>query len=151
VARGFTYLLAASMVSAALLLTTACTSSGGSPTSTSAIPSTTPNATESLNAYLNRVRQLSEPFVQCLAQHDIRIWDRSQGYRNLATLGTKGGWYKNGRVLNNDVFDNAFEELEGTYPMSPDFKPDQTIATWINNAASTGTWPKVCGPVPSAA
>ncbi len=42
------------------------------------------------------------------------------------------------------------DALEGFYPVSSDFKPEQTIATWVDNAAGNGPWPKVCAPLPPA-
>jgi hypothetical protein len=128
------------MVSAVMVLATACSSATSSPT---------PNATDSLGTLLNRERALILPFVQCLAQHDVTIWDKADGDQNIASLGAKDGWYKNSRALNNTAFSNFFEDIEGAYPTGPDFKPDNTVDGWINNAASTGKWPKVCGPVPS--
>jgi hypothetical protein len=141
VARGIASFIAALTLLAVMLLITGCGSSSTSPK---------PSATDSLSATLNRVRQLTEPFVQCLAQHDIPIWDKSQGDMNVASLGRKEGWYKNGHVLHNEAFDRYFQDIEGTYPIGSDFKPDQTIASWIDNAASTGRWPKVCGAIPAS-
>jgi hypothetical protein len=150
VARRFTGLLAVSMFSAAMLLVTACSSSSSGTPSNASTTSSTPSATDSLTAMQNRERQLTPLFVQCLAQHNIPIWDKSQGNQNVAALGTKGGWYKNGQVTANTAFDLFFQDIEGTYPISPDFKPEQMVAQWIDGAASTGTWPSVCGPLPSA-
>ena len=40
--------------------------------------------------------------------------------------------------------------IEGTYPIGADFKPQMTVTEWIDQATSTGTWPKVCGSLPLA-
>jgi hypothetical protein len=87
-------------------------------------------------------------FLQCLIDHNVPIWDRAEGDTSAASLGTKGGWYVNGRVVATDAFYRIADSLEGFYPVSPDFKPEQTIAEWVDNAVSNGTWPKVCAPLP---
>jgi hypothetical protein len=138
VTRRFTGLLAASMFSAVMVLATACTSNGGSPDNTH---------TTSQSVRLSP-RQIEPLFFKCLVEHNVPIWDKSQGDQNLVSLAKTEGWYENGRVLaNNDLYTYA-DVLEGFYPISPDFKPDQTIGTWIDNASTTGTWPKVCGRLP---
>jgi hypothetical protein len=139
------------MFPAVMLLATGCTSSGGSPsgTSTTASPaSSAPSATASVSATLSP-QQVIPLFLQCLAEHNVPIWDKAQGDVNVASVGKNQGWYENGRVVaNNALYSNA-DALEGFYPISPDFKPEQTIATWVDNAASDGAWPKVCAPLPS--
>jgi hypothetical protein len=62
----------------------------------------------------------------------------------------RGDWYQKGRVDANQALYTAADALEGFYPMSPDFKPDQTIGSWVDAAAAAGTWPKVCAPLPAA-
>ena len=116
----------------------------------SGTPSAQPSATDSSSATTTRVGQLYPLFVQCLAQHSIPIWDKSQGNMNVASQGTGEGWYKNGRVVTNDAFYGWLQQYEGTYPMSPSMKPDQTIDEWVTEAATKGTWPKVCGSLPAA-
>jgi hypothetical protein len=145
VPRRFTGMLAASMFSAVLLLATACTSNGGATTSAS----TTPSATGSSSATLSP-QTVMPLFLQCLIQHNITIWDKAQGNTNLASLSKKQGWYENGKVVANQAYYNQADVLEGFYPLSPDFKPEQDIATWVDNAVSDRTWPKVCAPLPSA-
>lgn len=147
--RRFPGLLAASMFTAVMLPATACSSNGGSPSSTSTTSSPAQSATASQSATLSP-QQILPLFFQCLTEHNIPIWDKDQGNTNLASIGEKEGWYVNGRVVANNALYSDAESLEGFYPISPDFKPEQTIATWIDNAASTGTWPKVCGPLPKA-
>lgn len=147
-ARRFTGLLAVSMVPAVMLLATACGSSSTSTQSTSTTSSTGPSALASQSAALT-AQQVIPLFLQCLAEHNVTIWDKAQGNRNLVSLGKKEGWYENGRVVANQALYTDADALEGFYPISPDFKPEQTIATWVDNAASDGTWPKVCTPLPS--
>jgi hypothetical protein len=149
VARRFTSLLAASMFSAVMLLATACSSNGGSASSTHTASSPAQSATASQSATLS-VQQLIPLFLQCLAGHKIPIWDKAQGDMSVASLGQKEGWYENGHVVANNALHTYFEDFEGDYPIGTDFKPEQTIASWVDNAASTGTWPQVCGPLPSA-
>lgn len=144
-ARRFTGLLAASTFPAVMLLATACTSGGGSPSST---PATSTSASASQAAALTQ-QQVMPLFLQCLTEHNITIWDKAQGNTNLASIGKAEGWYKNGRVLANQALYTDVDALEGFYPISPDFKPEQTIADWVDNAVSNGTWPKVCAPLPS--
>jgi hypothetical protein len=148
VARRFTGLLAASMLSAVLLLVTAC-ANGGSPSSTPTTSSPAQSATASQSATPS-VQQLVPLFLQCLAQHNIPIWDKSQGNVSVISLGKKEGWYQDGKVVANNALHTYFEDFEGFYPIGTDFKPEQTIGAWVDNAASTGTWPKVCGPLPAA-
>lgn len=107
-----------------------------------------PSATDSYSATTTRVGQLYPLFVQCLAQHSIPIWDKSQGNMNAASQGAREGWYKNGRVVTNDAFYGWLQQYEGTYPMSPSMKPEQPIHQWVTDAATKGTWPKVCGSLP---
>ena len=144
-ARRFTGLLAASTFPAVMLLATACTSGGGSPSST---PATSTSASASQAAALTQ-QQVTPLFLQCLTEHNITIWDKAQGNTNLASIGKAEGWYKNGRVLANQALYTDVAALEGFYPISPDFKPEQTIADWVDNAVSNGTWPKVCAPLRS--
>lgn len=151
-ARRFTGLLAASMFPAVMLLATACGGNGGSPngTSTTSSPaSAAPSATASVSATLSP-QQVMPLFLQCLAEHNVTIWDKAQGNTNLVSLGKKEGWYENGRVVANNALYSYADVLEGFYPISSDFKPEQTIATWVDNATNSGTWPKVCAPLPSA-
>jgi hypothetical protein len=149
VARRFTGLLAASLFPAVMLLATGCASSGGSPSSTSTTASPASSATASVSATLGP-QQVLPLFLQCLAEHNVPISDKAQGDVNVASVGKNQGWYENGRVVaNNALYSNA-DALEGFYPISTDFKPEQTIATWVDNAASKGTWPKVCAPLPSS-
>ena|ERR1700722_7459385 len=130
------------MFSAVLLLATACTSTGGSSNNASA-SGTTPSQGASLSA-----QQVMPLFLQCLADHDVPIWDKAQGNTSVVSLGKLQGWYENGRVVaDNALYTNA-DALEGFYPISSDFKPQQTITTWVDNAAADGTWPKVCAPLP---
>jgi hypothetical protein len=88
--------------------------------------------------------------LECLAEHNVPIWDKAQGNVSVASLGKTEGWYENGHVVANNALYSDADALEGFYPISSDFKPEQTIATWVDNAASGGTWPKVCAPLPSA-
>lgn len=140
--RRFPGLLAASMFTAVMLLATACGSNGGSPNSTSTTSSATPGTTLT-------VQQIIPLFMQCLADHNIPIWDKAQGDMNVVSLGKTEGWYVNGRVVANNALHTYFEDLEGTYPISPDFQPEQTIGTWVDNAAATRAWPTVCGSLPA--
>lgn len=151
-ARRFTGLIAVSMLSAATLLTAACGSSGSSTPSTTSTTSSSPasGATGSPSATPDRQWQLTLAFVQCLAQHNVPIWDKSDGNQNVASLGVKDGWYKNATVINNVAFSRFFQDIEGTYPIGSDFKPQMTVDQWISNAVTGGTWPKVCGSLPSA-
>ncbi len=153
-ARRFTSLLAVSMVPTVLLLASACGSNGSSTQSTSTTSPATPDASASQSpttsgAALTPQRVLPV-FLQCLTDHNITIWDKAQGNTNLASVGEKQGWYKNGRVLANETLYTDADALEGFYPISPDFKPQQTIGDWVTSVALTRTWPKVCGPLPSA-
>jgi hypothetical protein len=151
VTRRFASLIAVSIFAVLTLLTTACSSSGGStPSGTSTTSSPTSSAAGSPSATSDRQWQLTLAFVQCLAQHNIPIWDKSDGNQNVAALGEKGGWYKNGEVINNVAFSRFFAVTEGTYPIGSDFKPQMTVDQWIRNAVTGSTWPKVCGALPSA-
>jgi len=141
VTRRLTGMLAALVFSAVMLPATACTSSGGSPRHAPVASTPTSHHTS-----LSR-QQLLPLFLQCLIEHDVMIWDRAQGDTSLVSVGKKDGWYVNGRVVANDNLYSTADSLEGFYPISSDFKPDQTIATWLDNAASNGTWPKVCAPL----
>jgi hypothetical protein len=146
-------LLAASAFPAVLLLATACSSSGSSPASTSTTPVATSGATaaQSTAASQSAARspqQIMPLLLQCLTDHNIPIWDKGQGNTSVASIGTKQGWYKNGKVLADSALYSNADGLEGFYPMSSDFKPNQTIGTWVDNVVSTGKWPKVCGPFP---
>jgi hypothetical protein len=87
-------------------------------------------------------------FLQCLTEHNIPIWDKAEGNVSVASVGKNQGWYENGRVVANSAFYSNADALEGFYPISPDFKPEQTIADWVDNAVSNRTWPKVCTPLP---
>jgi hypothetical protein len=127
------------MFSVMMLPATACTSGGGTFTIAS--------ATASHDASLS-LQQVTPLFLQCLIEHDVTIWDRAQGDTSLKPLAEKAGWYVNGHVVANQTFWLNLDSLEGFYPISPDFKPDQMIADWIDNAALHGTWPKVCTPLP---
>ena len=164
-ARRFTGLLAASTFPAVLLLATACTSGGGSPSSTStassaapsggpstsaASPSTASPSTGASGSAALSPSQVMPLFLECLAEHNVPIWDKAQGNVSVASIGKTEGWYENGRVVANSALYSAADALEGFYPISSDFKPEQTIATWVDNAAGNGTWPKVCAPLPPA-
>lgn len=146
-AQRFTGLLAASMVPALMLLASACSSNSSSPEGTSTTSSAAQSATASGAALT--AQQVMPLFLQCLTDHHITIWDKAQGNTNLASIGEKQGWYKNGRVLANQALYTDADALEGFYPISPDFKPQQMIGDWVDNAVSKGTWPKVCAPLPS--
>jgi hypothetical protein len=153
-ARRFTGLLAASMFPA-VLLATACTSGGGSPSSASTASSAPPSATAPGSPTAPGGTALSPSrvmplFLECLAEHNVPIWDKAQGNVSVASLGKAEGWYENGRVVANNALYSDADALEGFYPVSSDFKPEQTIATWVDNAAGNGTWPKVCAPLPPA-
>jgi hypothetical protein len=150
VARRFPRLIAVSMFAVVTLLATACASSGGGTPSASTTSSPASGAAGSPSATADRQWQLTLAFVQCLAQHNIPIWDKSDGNQNVAALGAKGGWYKNGAVINNVAFSRFFADTEGTYPIGSDFKPQMTVDQWIRDAITDGTWPKVCGALPSA-
>jgi hypothetical protein len=148
-ARRFTRLIAVSMFSVVTLFTAACSSSGGgTSSSTPTASSPASSATGSASATPDREWQLTLAFVQCLAQHNIPVWDKSDGNQDVASLGTKGGWYEDGKVVNNVAFGRFFQNIEGTYPIGSDFKPEMTVTQWIDQATSTGTWPKVCGSLP---
>lgn len=149
-ARRFSGLLAASMVSAVMLAATACTSSGGSTSSTSTTSpaSSAPSATVSAAMTLT-AQQVMPLLLECLTEHNVPIWDKVQGDVNVASVGKNQGWYENGRVVANSALYSNADALEGFYPISSDFKPEQTIATWVDNAVSNRTWPKVCKPLPS--
>jgi hypothetical protein len=137
--------------SASILSAVACTSAKSAPpsASTSAASSPAPSATDSYQARTARQDRLFPVFVQCLAQHDIPIWARSVGNVNVAAQGSKGGWYADGKVIQNDAFYEWLEQHDGMYPISPALKPDQTIVQWVENAAINGTWPtKACGAMP---
>lgn len=153
-ARRFTGLLAASMVPAVMLLASACASTSSSPQDTSTTTSAAPSASASQSATVSgaalTAQQVMPLFLQCLTDHHITIWDKAQGNTNLASIGKAQGWYKNGRVLANQALYTDADALEGFYPISPDFKPEQMIGDWVDNAVSSRTWPKVCGPLPSA-
>ena len=146
-ARRFTGLLAASMVSAVMLLAAACTSGGGSPTSTSTTSSSAPSATVS-EAMTLTAQQVMPLLLECLTEHNVPIWDKAEGDVNVASVGEKQGWYENGRVVANSALYSNADALEGFYPIGSDFKPEQTIATWVDNAVGNRTWPKVCKPLP---
>jgi hypothetical protein len=133
VARRPTGLLTASLSSAVMLSAAACTSGGGPPTGTPT-PLSLP--------------QVLPLFLQCLVDHHVTIWDRAQGDTNAASIGEKAGWLVNGRVVANQNLYTRSDAIEGFSPMSPDFEPQQTIATWLDDAVSKGTWPKVCPPLP---
>jgi hypothetical protein len=152
VARRFTGLLAVSMVPAVMLLATACGSNSSSTQSTSATSSPSASASQSATASGAALtpQQVIPLFLACLVEHNVTIWDKAQGNTNLESLGRTEGWYENGRVVANQALYTDADALEGFYPISPDFKPDQTIGTWVDDAAATGTWPKVCAPLPSA-
>ena len=150
-ARRFTGLLAASAFPAVMLLATACGGNGGSPSgpsTTSSPASSAPSATAPASATLS-AQQVIPLFLQCLAEHNVPIWDKAEGNMSVASVGKNQGWYENGRVVANSALYNNADALEGLYPISPDFKPEQTIATWVDDAASDGAWPKVCAPLPS--
>lgn len=160
-ARRFTGLLAASMFPAVMLLATACTSGGGGSPSTSTASSAGPSAPASSSAASPTAtgtgaaaaltpQQVMPLFLECLAEHNVPIWDKAQGNVSVATVGKTEGWYENGHVVANSALYSDADALEGFYPIGSDFKPEQTIATWVDNAASDGTWPKVCAPLPSA-
>ena len=144
-ARRLTGVLAASMFPAVMLLATACSSGGGSSSGTTPA-SSSPSASQTGTLTQQQVMPL---FLQCLTDHNITIWDKAQGNTNLASIGKVQGWYKNGRVLANQALYNDADALEGFFPVSPDFKPEQMIADWVDNAVSNRTWPKVCAPLPS--
>ena len=140
VARRFTGLLAGSIFSTAILaaifLVTGCTSTRGSSRSASSQgPSLSPD-------------QVMPLFLQCLAEHNVAIWDKAQGDTTVVSLGEAQGWYENGHVITDNALYTDADGLEGFSPISSDFKPEQTIATWLDNAVSNGTWPKVCTPLP---
>lgn len=142
-ARRFPGLLAASIFSAVTLLATAaCTSSGGTASGTST------TASPAQNAALDPQR-LTPLFLECLAKHNVPIWDKAEGNVTVASVGKKLGWYENGHVVANNAFYDHADVIEGFYPISPDFTPKQTIATWVDDAVNNGTWPKVCGSLPS--
>lgn len=141
-ARRLSGLLAASAISAAMLSATACTSTGVASSSASA-PSTTAAKVRSLSD-----QQILPLFLQCLAEHKVMIWDKAQGDTDLVSVGKAQGWYVNGQVIASSALYSDAAGLEGFYPISPDFKPDQMIGTWLDNAANKGTWPKVCTPLP---
>lgn len=153
-ARRLTGLLAVSMVPTVMLLATACGSNSNSTQSTSATSAAATGASVSQSATASgaalTAAQVIPLFLQCLAEHNVTIWDKAQGNTNLVSLAKQEGWYENGRVVANQALYTDADALEGFYPISPDFKPDQTIGSWVDNAAATRTWPKVCAPLPSA-
>ena len=133
-------------VALALVVALACTASACGP---SRAGTTTNGPRSSATAKLT-AQQIIPAFLQCLAAHNVPVWDREQGNMSVVSLGKTVGWYVNGRVVANTAIYTYFEDLEGTYPISPDFKPDQMVGTWVDNAMSTGAWPKVCGALPTA-
>jgi hypothetical protein len=86
--------------------------------------------------------------LECLTEHNVPIWDKAQGDVNVASVGKNQGWYENGRVVANSALYSNADALEGFYPIGSGFKPEQTIATWVDNAVGNRTWPKVCKPLP---
>lgn len=131
-ARRLTGLLAAAMAPAVMLLAAACTGSSSSP------------RVAGLTS-----QQVLPLFVECLAEHDVPILDKAQGSVSVASVGRNQGWYENGRVVANHAFYANADGLEGFYPVSPDFRPEQMIGTWVDNAVSSRTWPKACAPLPA--
>lgn len=138
--RRLTRLFAAPATLAAVLLAVACSPGSGTTAST---PADSPSREPTL-------QQLAPLFMQCLLDRKVTIWDRAEGDINMVLTGTREGWYRNGRVVANQAFYADFDSIEGTTPVSPAFKPEQDIASWLGHAAATGTWPKTCGPFPRA-
>jgi hypothetical protein len=136
------------MFSTVMMLATACGGNGGSPNGASTTPSSAPSATVS-EAMTLTAQQVIPLLLECLTEHNVPIWDKAQGDVNVASVGKNQGWYENGRVVANSALYSNADALEGFYPISSDFKPEQTIATWVDNAVSNRTWPKVCKPLPS--
>jgi hypothetical protein len=143
-------LAAMSAFSAVVLLTVGCSPDAGAPRSASEASTPAASATDSFDAMANRERQLTPLFVQCLARHSIAVWDRADGRMNLAVVGAKWGWYRNGRVTADSAFYVFYQDIGGAYPLGPGFKPVQMVDQWVDDAAAAGTGPRVCGPVPSA-
>jgi hypothetical protein len=131
--------------SAGALTTAACTSanSAAQPGNTATLSGTSPQSA--------RAGELAPVFMGCLADHGILISLSSVGDVNVAKTGAQEGWYKNGKVISNVSFSQAYAELMAMYPVSPDLKPDQTVEQWVLSAATNGTWPaKLCGALPAS-
>jgi hypothetical protein len=93
-------------------------------------------------------QQVMPLLLECLTEHNVPIWDKAEGDVNVASVGKNQGWYENGRVVANSALYSNADALEGFYPIGSDFKPEQTIATWVDNAVGNRTWPTVCKPLP---
>ncbi len=78
----------------------------------------------------------------------VTIWDKAQGDAIPVSVGKAQGRYENGKVIADNAPYSSADGLEGFYPISSDVKPEQMIGTWADDAASNGTWPKVCAPLP---
>jgi ABC-type oligopeptide transport system substrate-binding subunit len=94
--RRIARLTAVAVLSAAVLLTAACTSSSSSSAQASGI---TPE------------EQFTPLFFQCLAQHNVPLWDKSAGsageYVTVAAAGKKQGWYVNGKIVESNPESSA--------------------------------------------
>ena len=131
---------------AGLVLAGACSSPSAPPK-----PKPSPSATDSFTAELQREEQIRPVFAQCLAQHNIPIWDTASGRMNVARQGTQQGWYRDGHVITGDAFRRWWSDHDGTYAISSALgKPSKKLDEWVTEAATNGTWPtKACGPMPA--
>lgn len=111
-----------------------------SPATTSPSPSAvapTSSPTQSFEAEQQRQAQLTPLLVACLANHKLIPAQDLAGQ----------SWYRNGQVADNDAFvlwwhhnNGIVVKVNGT---------NQIIADLVQAAASNGTWPSVCGAIPS--
>lgn len=155
ITRGPGWALAVALCSAGLLAVAACSSGSAAPK---------PSPTSSFQALTNREHQLTPLFVACLAKNNIPLWDKAQGNMQIAPVGTREGWYRDGKVTTNDAYYEWIGDIEGTYPMGPLYSsllvngqipPNMPVGYgnfdwWIHAAASSGKWPQICGTLPKA-
>jgi hypothetical protein len=76
------------------------------------------NAAAAATADFNQAEMMGMvPIVQGLAQGGVQVYTKETGWVNLQQVGTKEGWYQNGKVVANSNFWNWVGSSEGSWVM----------------------------------
>jgi hypothetical protein len=75
-------------------------------------------AAANATADLNQAEMMAMvPIVQGLTQGSVPVYSKETGWVNLQQVGTKGGWYKDGKIVPNSEFWNWLGSSEGAWAL----------------------------------
>jgi hypothetical protein len=75
-------------------------------------------AAANATADLNQAEMMAMvPVVQGLTQGGVPVYSKETGWVNLQQVGTKGGWYKDGKIVPNSEFWNWLGSSEGAWAL----------------------------------